>query len=327
MRKLFLKRIFLSLLFLFIGNAFAKGQDNSNALDYSVTLKEAIRIESNIIRIGDIFRHTGKKAEIAIGYAPSAGKRAIYDATWLYRIAKAYQLNWRPLSRHHRIVVERASRVISRDQIASELLTALSDHGVNGNLEIEFSNRALRLYVPENESGEIGFDELNYNPRNNRFTGIVFAPSNDPSAKRIRITGRLHITSEIPVPRRRILSSEIIKKTDIKWIKVRSRRLQTDIIVNLEDLIGKSPRRGLREGLPVRLSAVRRPILVPKGGLVTIVLAIPKMRLTAQGKAIIAGSEGDVIQIKNTQSNKVIEAEVIGTNRVAVRPTVSLAMK
>ena len=327
MRKLFLTSIFLSLFFLFFGNASAKSQDDANFSNYRVTLKEAVRIESNVIRIGDIFLHTGNKADIAIGYAPIAGKRAIYDATWLYRIAKAYQLNWRPLSRHHKIIVERASRIISRDQIASELLTALSDHGVTGNLEIEFSNRAIRLYVPETDSGEIGFDGLNYNPRNNRFTGIVFAPANDPSAKRIRITGRLHITTEVPVPKRRILSSEIIKKNDVKWIKVRSRRLQTDIIVNLEDLIGKSPRRGLREGLPVRLSAVRRPVLVPKGSLVTIILAIPKMRLTAQGKALVAGSEGDVIRVKNTQSNTVIEAEVIGASRVAVRPAVSLAMK
>ena len=79
-------------------------------------------------------------------------------------------------------------------------------------------------------------------------------------------------------------------------------------------------------GVPVRQTSVRRPILVPKGSLVTIILNAPKMILTAQGKAINAGSEGDTIQVKNTQSNTIVDAEVISSGRVAVRATTILAM-
>ena len=116
---------------------------------------------------------------------------------------------------------------------------------------------------------------MNYNEQNQRFSALVYAPRNDPSAKRTRITGRLHITNEVPVPNRRILRGEVIQETDLKWTKVRSRRLQTDIIMSPDDLIGKSPRRGLRKGVPVRQTAVRRPILIPKGSLVTIFLNSP----------------------------------------------------
>ena len=66
--------------------------------------------------------------------------------------------------------------------------------------------------------------------------------------------------------------------------------------------------------------------MVPKGGLVTIVLRSPKMVLTSQGKAINGGSEGDVIQVKNIQSKTVIEAKVTGPGRVIVRPNAILAM-
>ena len=292
----------------------------------TVILRDSVRVNNKVINVGDLFMNSGSKSNIAIAYAPAPGKRSTFDANWLYRIAKAHKINWRPMSRNQKIVVERESTVITQNQIAEELLAVLADRGIDGNLEIEFSNRALRLFIPGNEVPSIGIDGLNYNPHNRRFIAMIYAPEDNIDAKRFRVTGRLHITHEIPVPRRRIMSGEIIKKEDLKWIKVRSRRLQTDVIVNQEDLIGKSPRRGLREGNPVRLTAVRRPVLVPKGSLVTITLSLPKMILTARGKAIEGGSEGDVIQIKNIQSNTILEAQVISSGRVVVRPTTLVAM-
>ena len=66
--------------------------------------------------------------------------------------------------------------------------------------------------------------------------------------------------------------------------------------------------------------------MVAKGSLVTIFLQAPKMVLTAQGKALENGSDGDVIRISNTQSKNIVEAEIIGHGKVAVRATAQLAM-
>jgi len=76
----------------------------------------------------------------------------------------------------------------------------------------------------------------------------------------------------------------------------------------------------------VQSTAVQQPILVPKGSLVTIVLQIPKMTLTAQGKALDNGSDGDTIRITNSQSKKVIEAEVTGPGKVVVRSADAVAI-
>jgi len=110
----------------------------------------------------------------------------------------------------------------------------------------------------------------------------------------------------------------VITERDIKWMKVRQNRLPRGVIVDINELIGKSPKRWLRMGIPVRAANVQPPILVPKGSLVTIYLKVPRMMLTAQGKALENGSDGDVIRINNTQSNRVIEAEVTGVAKVAV---------
>jgi flagellar basal body P-ring formation protein FlgA len=291
-----------------------------------ITLQESVRLDGKIVYLGDLFANVGDKAKVAVAYTPAPGKRSVFDARWLYRVARTNKINWRPLSRYDRVVVERSSTVINREQIAEEILMALVDQGVDPNSEVEFSNRMLRLHVGGSALAVVGVEDSILDPRTNRFSAIIHAPAGDPSAKRIRITGRVHQTAEVPVPVRRILGGEVIRKEDLKWIKVRSRRLQNDVIVSDLDLIGKSPRRGLRAGDPVRTSMVRRPVLVEKGSLVTIFLVAPKMTLTAKGKAIVSGSEGDVIQVSNIQSKTVIEAEIIGSGRVAVRPITHLAM-
>ncbi len=291
-----------------------------------VTLQESVRLDGKIVYLGDLFMNIGDKAKIAVAYTPEPGKRTIFDANWLSRIARTHRLKWRPMSRYDRVVIERSSIVISREQIAEEVLQALIDQGAEADMEVEFSNRMLRMHVGGDALAVVGVEDSILDARTNRFSAIIHAPAGDPGAKRIRITGRLHRTSEVPVPARRILSSEILQKEDIKWIKVRSRRLQNDVILSDLDLIGKSPRRGLRAGQPIRTSAVRRPVLIKKGSLVTIILTSSKMTLTSKGKANSAGSEGDLIQVTNIQSKTIIEAEVIGAGRVAVRPAAQLAM-
>ncbi len=57
---------------------------------------------------------------------------------------------------------------------------------------------------------------------------------------------------------------------------------------------------------------------MPRRGLVTILYRHPRMTLTAKGRAMEDGSDGEVIRIANTKSNTVIEAVVVGAHTVAV---------
>ena len=283
-----------------------------------VLLRESIIVKSKTVRLGDIFTHAGVKADIPIAYAPEPGKRAVFDARWLYRVARTYGLDWRPLGVQDQIVVERESQVIARGEIEDNILAALVEFGADKSMVVNLSNRMLRLYVPANTLATVGVEDVSYEPKTGRFTAIVMAPANDPRAPRHRITGRLHKMTDVPVLTRRVFGKEVISKRDIKWIRVRSDRIRRDVIVNADDLIGMAAKRGLRPGRPLRTSFVQRPILVAKGSLVTIYLKTPQMTLTTRGKALDNGSDGDTVRINNTRSNKIIEAEVTGMGKVSV---------
>ncbi len=291
-----------------------------------VALHGHVLVNSDLVLLGDIFTGAGDKAKIPIAYAPAPGKRAVFDARWLSRVARAHGLDWRPAGIRDRTVVKRESFVIGREEIEDVILAALIDRGAEPGLNVELSNRMLRLHVAGDSTATVAVEDSVYEPRTKRFTAIIVAPADDPSAKRIRVTGRLIKVSDVPVLARRVMSGELIGEGDIEWIKVRSARLQRDIILDAGDLIGKSPQRGLRAGRPVRTSEVRRPLLVSKSSLVTIVLQAPSMVLTSRGRALEQGSDGDTIRVVNTHSNTVIEAQIIGHGRVTVRTLDTVAM-
>ncbi len=291
-----------------------------------VALREQFSVNSNMIRLGDLFSGTGEKARIAVAYAPEPGKRAIFDARWLFQVARKYTLDWRPLSIRERAVVSRESQVIGREEIEDTLFAALLDQGIGEDMKVEISNRMLRIYVPGDAMATLAVDDLIYDPRRKRFTAVLSAPADSPDAKQYRLTGRVLKMVETPVLTRRVLSGEIIKPRDVQYVSIRASRLQNNVVLNAEDLFGMASKRGLRAGVPIRVSEIHRPILVPKGGLVMIILKNKSLTLTAQGRAQEAGSDGDTIRIINVQSNTVVEATVIGANRVAVYSAGQIAM-
>ncbi len=291
-----------------------------------VALREQFMVNAKIIRLGDLFSGTDEKAEIAVAYAPEPGKRAVFDARWLFKVARRNKLDWRPLSIRERAVVTRESQIIGREEIEDTLLAALIDQGLGEDMKVEISNRLLRLYVPGNTVATVAVDDIIYDPRRKRFTAVLSAPADSPDAKQYRLTGRVLKMVETPVLARRVLSGEIIKPRDVQYVSFRASRLQNNIVLNAEDLFGMTPKRSLRAGIPIKTSEIHRPILVPKGSLVTIILVKKTMILTAQGRAQEAGSDGDTIRVTNVQSNTVVEATVIGANRVTVSPVGQIAM-
>ena len=297
------------------------------ALAAQAFLNESVVVGGNVVYLGDLFSEAGENAGAAVAYAPAPGKRAVFDARWLYRVARAYHLDWKPLSPQDQAVVERQSFLIKREEVEDHILAALIDKGLDADMRVELSNRMLRIHVPGDSSATLAVEDIMFEPRTQRFTAIIAAPANDPAAKRIRVTGRAYRVREVPVLARRVLAGEIIGENDINWLKIRTKRIQNNTVLDAEALIGMTPSRGaLRVGAAVRSSDIRRPVLVAKGSLVTMVLRLPNMILTSQGKAIENGSDGDTIRVTNTQSNTVVEAVVIGANKVTVRPLSHVVM-
>ena len=298
----------------------------SMASAQEITLRSSVIVEDKYITLGDLFGLPGEKGARRVAYSPTPGKRSTFDAKWLYRVARTHKISWRPLTLKTKVTVERASQQIFHDDLKTVILDRLKEKGLGADIEISMSGRVRTIHLPTDVEPAIEIDNLVFDPKSARFVATVAAPAGDLTARRHRIAGRVHKMVSIPVVSKRLRSGDIIKKHHVEWVRVRKSSVRRDTVLHEEDLVGMAVKRVLRERAPIKLSYVQRPLLVKKNGLVTIQLSSRLMTLTAQGKALQDGSKGEVVQVRNIQSKKLIEAIVTSTGKVSVNSAPRLAM-
>jgi len=123
------------------------------------------------------------------------------------------------------------------------------------------------------------------------------------------------------------MRGEVISEADIEWHELPEARLPRAALVDAAMIVGMAAKRPLPAGKPITATDIRRPLLVNRGETVTMVLTTPAMQLTAKGRALQHGSQGDTIRISNLQTNTVLDAVVIGPGQARVETTVNLAMR
>jgi len=281
-------------------------------------LRPNIVVDGDVVKLGDVFDNVGAKADVAIARSPAAGRRVTLDADWLQRMANIHGVDWRPQNVFEQAVVERSGVTVTHEQIEAELLTALAGQGITENAQIELANRAVQIVVPVGVSLQIGVRDLFYDSRYKRFTATVEVPANSPSATRVRVTGRVFKSIDVPVLARQVNRGDVIAARDLTWAKMREDSVRRDVIVDPSEVIGMTPRQTVRSGQMISTSDVQKPIAVPRGALVTMILKNGAMSLSAQGHAVEQGSVGDIIRVTNSHSNLTVEGRVEGPNMVSV---------
>ncbi|MBK1666232.1 flagella basal body P-ring formation protein FlgA [Rhodospirillum rubrum] len=288
-------------------------------IDAPVSLNRAIDLEGPYLTLGDLFTGVSDKASVPVARAPRPGRSAILDADWLDRTARAYEIPWRPHSGLEQAVITRPGSTVPADRIQETLRVMLTALGAPSDTEIQVTSTQTPLTVPLGVSPSIRTLEEQFDPSSGRFSAVLEAPAGEADAERVRISGRLFATREIPVLSRRVGRDEIIGPRDVSFLRERLDRLPPDAITDVADLVGMTPRIAVRDGQPLRRADVVRPILLKKGALVTMELRMPGIAVSAQGRALDNGAEGDTVRVINTASNQTILATVSGGNRVIVQ--------
>jgi flagellar basal body P-ring formation protein FlgA len=285
-----------------------------------LALRRNIAIDGASIRLADLFDGLapGEFGDTVVAYSPEPGRRAVFDAEWLNRLAYRMQLNWRPTSRLDRTIVERTSTIISGEQVAAAIADELKNRGAEGNFDVELSNRALVLHIDSSLPATVEIASLNTDARTERFNAIVSVPAGDPQAQRFQVNGQLFSTVEVPVPTRALRPGDLIRKDDIEWQHVRAGDVRTNLVTEAAQIVGQEARRPLRAGSPIRISDLREPVTIKKGETVTMMYRTPVMLLTASGRASQSGARGDIIRVVNIQTDKTIDARILGPDRVEV---------
>ncbi len=130
----------------------------------------------------------------------------------------------------------------------------------------------------------------------------------------------------VPVLKEAMGPGQIIQQSDVDLIDLPASKINKYTIAEIDQLVGKTPKRFLKANETIRHREVKDPIMVERKNLVTIVLKSSRMLLTAQGQAMESGAEGDVIRVMNINSRKVVAGRIVSANRVDVVLSNQLAL-
>lgn len=207
-----------------------------------------------------------------------------------------------------------ATRIIGEPEIGKRIADLVQQRNGGVPVEIMFHGSGNELEIPATSAGTLKIDTFTFDNRSGRFFAVVGVSGGDL----IKVSGRAQAVEAIPVLKNRINAGQVIDRNDIEWLRVPTGRYGAGYVDRIDDLIGQASRRALAAGAPIRSSDVGKPEAVTKNGLVTMVAQGPGMTITTTGRAMEAGSIGDVISVMNVQSKKTVQATIVAANQVQV---------
>jgi flagella basal body P-ring formation protein FlgA len=284
-----------------------------------VLLNTTVSVDADVVTLGDLFSGLDERADTPIARAPEPGRQARLSAQWLSRVATAYRIDWRARSRAEEATVKRSSQRLDSGVLTTVLAEAVRERTRSSRHSIVLDNPNLSMVLPTTVPGTAIVAGLSYDPSNGRFSANLVAPDRDSPLASLTVTGRAVEMLEIPVPARRLGRGDIIRERDIEWVTLPGNQVNRNHVIDLDRIVGQSVRRSVRVGDPFRATDLETPVVVEKNSLVMIRLKTPRLSLTAQGRALDDGAQGELIRVVNTNSRTTVSAVVVAEGVVRVQ--------
>jgi flagella basal body P-ring formation protein FlgA len=298
-------------------NAVAQDAATQNAMP---ALRANVTVTGDIVRIGDLIENAGAAADVPIFRAPDLGTRGAVPTERIVEAIRPHQLigvDTRGLSE---VVVMRASRAITPQEISARISKALEGQyglGEARNITVEFDRDVRTLNVETTVTGELQVASLSYNPRNSHFDISFDLPSSAALRRQAtRFTGVAVETVDAVTVDHPVERGDVLKASDLTLI--RRPKAEGIVISDAHAAAGLAARHQLRPGQPLHDADLMKPAIVARNDTVTIIYEAPGLTLTLRGEAREAGALGDTVSVMNSQSKRVVQGTVSGPDRITV---------
>jgi flagellar basal body P-ring formation protein FlgA len=287
-----------------------------------IALRGDITTNSDVITLGEILSNAPPEvASLAVFRAPALGEQGTIQSGRI--VATAESLGLGPVETYGRtqISVMRAARRIGSQEISRALAAEIgSRHALAADtLSVVFDGQAPAFVVAPEVVDPVRVVDLTYNPDSRRLSGIVFiGPSDAQRRAQVMVSGSVVETVEIAILNRAITRGEAIRAGDYSVERRPRETIPADARMENIAIAGHVTRRPLAAGAALRQGDLVQPDLVARGENVMIIYRSRGLTLTMRGSANEAGALGDVVNVTNPQSKRVLQATVAGPGQVVV---------
>ena len=298
----------------------ALAQEKDDAIAAPV-LRAQVTVESDIVRIGDMVENAGTAAQVAIYRSPDLGTTGTLPTAQVISALQAHQVigvNTRDIKS---VTVTRLARTIDTREIESQVAHAIehrSGLGDAANLSLTFDREVQDVRLDAWNNGDLQPVLVHYEPRSGRFDVSIEVSNDINSARtRLRFTGVAVEMLDAAVLTRNVDRGEVLKASDV----VIERRPKAEVgsdAATRGRAVGMQMRKAAHAGQGLRVADLGKPDLVQKDDNITLIYEASGIYLTARGKAVDSGTEGDTVTVLNLQSKRTISGTVVGRDQVAI---------
>lgn len=285
------------------------------------TLRAHISVAKEILTLGDFFKNAGSLAEKPLFRAPDLGEIGTVEAWRVIDAARLVGLSGEDADGITEVVVERRSIRVSGKDIAKLIKGAIAEQArlpSPDSISMVFAAPPQGVDADPGAIDPIRLAGLRWSRRSGRFNAFIDIDEGRRK-RRIRLNGTAHEMITIAMLSRSYSRDEIVSRDDIIMERVPRGQVGARAVLSADEIAGKAVRRDQRARQPLDPDDFTRPMLVRRGETVTIFFEIPGLTLTARGKALESGIDGDMVNVVNSQSNRIIRARIVGRGKVSVK--------
>ena len=281
----------------------------------NLALRPEAKVSGDTVRLGDLVTGAGDKAGIALFRAPELGRIGTIRTESIRKAAEELGLPGLVTNGLKAVLVSRAARQASPDEVAGAVRAALLRLDASlADAAVDFDSPPLGLDLPPNAS--LAVEPVNFDMEQGRFT-VKIAQSDAA----VTLSGTIRTMIEVPVLTRAVSRGDVISSADVVLEPRPRRSLPSGLLMDSARLTSLIARRPLKAGETIRETDLASRDLVERNQKVTVSYDSPGINLTLAAKALAAGPAGAVVPVQNLTSKRTFDAVVTGPGAVSAKLT------
>ncbi|MFD1696643.1 flagellar basal body P-ring formation chaperone FlgA [Roseibium aestuarii] len=283
-------------------------------------LRSEIAVLSDIVTVGDFYSDAGPVALVPLFRAPDLGVTGSVPAEDVARRAQAAGLTDAGTDGLRAVTVHRRAEIYDAARLKTVIGAAIALRDANiraEDLEVSFFRDPAPLQADPGDMEPVRVDQVVWSRTDGRFT-VSASVATGGGRQTLSLTGFAREMVEVTVLAQPLSRGTVLKAEDLTVARLPVQQVPARAVLDPADVVGLAARMNMRPNSPLVRADFERPVLVARNERVTLTFEMPGMKLTSRGQAMEDGSEGDMIDIMNLQSKRVVPAIVVGHGQVRI---------
>jgi flagella basal body P-ring formation protein FlgA len=118
--------------------------------------------------------------------------------------------------------------------------------------------------------------------------------------------------------KRNLAAGDVVGEDDVELSEINPNSLTSSVVVNIDDAVGLEVKQPIAAGQIVQTLSLRRPLVVKRGELITVLSVAAGVQVKATAKALAEAALGDVILLEAVETKKQFQGRVTGPQEAMV---------